>query len=121
MCSFSFNLAFLQTASLQTLVNALAIWRHEEESVGRLGFDAKMPSIQSPGLTVPYFMPQHPYEVLEKLEQRNVPVVFGATKHDGTFALDDIVTNFILPNELDKNETYMRNELLPNLLKNLGN
>ncbi|OXA51364.1 fatty acyl-CoA hydrolase precursor, medium chain [Folsomia candida] len=112
--------ACMQTASLQTLVNALAIWRHEEESVGRLGFDAKMPSIQSPGLTVPYFMPQHPYEVLEKLEQRNVPVVFGATKHDGTFALDDIVTNFILPNELDKNETYMRNELLPNLLKNLG-
>jgi hypothetical protein len=110
----------MQEASLETLVTAMALWKHEEEYAGRLGFDAKVPSIQAPGLTIPYFMPKHPYEVMENLEQRNVPVVFGATKHDGSFPLDDIYNNYIKPHGLDKNETFLKNDMLPTLLKNLG-
>ncbi len=79
-----------------------------------------MPSIQAPGLSHPYFMTKHPYEVLENLEQRNVPVVLGATRHDGSYPLDDIIINFIKPHELDKNETFLRNDLFPTLLKTLG-
>jgi len=112
----------LQKADLNTLVTALALYKHQEESVGRLGFDAKMPSIQNPELAVEMelFMPKHPFEVLENGEGLNVPLVLGATRHDGSFPLDDIYNNFIVPNELDKNETFIRNDLLPHLIEALG-
>ncbi|OXA59746.1 Fatty acyl-CoA hydrolase precursor, medium chain [Folsomia candida] len=113
----------MQTVSLDGLVTALALWKHEEEYAGRLGYDARMPSIQAstaPSLTIPIFMPNHPYETLEKLEQRNVSVVLGATRHDGSYPLDDIYNNFLKPHGLDKNETFLRNDLLPTLLKTLG-
>jgi len=102
------------------LVAALDTWKSQEERVGRLGYDARMPSVQAPNLNIPYFMPKHPYEVMENLEQSNVSVVLGATRHDGSYPLDDIYHNYLVPNGLDKNETFLRNDLFPTLLKSLG-
>lgn len=41
-------------------------------------------------------------------------------RHDGSYPLDDIYNNFLKPHGLDKNETFLRNDLLPTLLKTLG-
>jgi len=116
--------ACMKLASLDSLVVALALWKHEEEIAGRLGYDARMPSIQAPGLDADpdfeYFMPKHPFEVLEAGEMPDIPIVLGATRHDGAYPLDDIYNNFIKPNGFHKNETYLKNELLPFLLKVLG-
>jgi len=57
---------------------------------------------------------------LEDLTQQDVPVVLGATRHDGSYPLDDIYNNFILPNGHHENATYLKNEMLPYLLSVLG-
>jgi len=57
---------------------------------------------------------------MENGEQRNVPIVLGATRHDGSYPLDDIYNNFLKPHGLDKNETFLKNDLFPTLLKTLG-
>lgn len=98
----------MQEASLDTLVTAKALWQAREEAQGRLGFDTKMPSIQAPGLSIPYFMPKHPHAVMEAGEQRNVPMILGATRHDGSFPLDDIYNNYIKPNGMDTNENLSK-------------
>jgi hypothetical protein len=67
-----------------------------------------------------YFMPKHPFEVLEAGEMPDIPIVLGATRHDGAYPLDDIYNDFIKPNGFHKNETYIKNELLPFLLRILG-
>jgi len=57
---------------------------------------------------------------LEDLTQQDVPVVLGATRHDGSYPLDDIYNNFIKPNGHHENATYLKNEMLPYLLSVLG-
>jgi len=110
----------MKEADVDVLINALYLWKYEEVTAGRLGYDARVPSIQAPGLTIPYFMPKHPYDVLENLEQSNVSVVMGSTRHDGSYPLNDIYNDYLKPNGLDKNETFIKNDMMPTLLRNLG-
>jgi hypothetical protein len=110
----------MREAPIERLVTAMALYKHQEESEGRLGFDARVTNIQAPGLSHEYFMPKHPFEILQAGEGLPVPVVLGATRHDGSFPLDDIYNNYIIPKGLDKNETFIRNDLMPTLLRALG-
>jgi len=111
----------MKNAPIQDLVDALDIYEEDEMFLGRLGFDARMPSIQAETLTIPKFMPKHPLEVLKNQEQsKDVDLMLGATKHDGSYPLDDIYVYYLEPNGLLEDENYMQNEMLPELLAMLG-
>jgi hypothetical protein len=85
---------------------------------GGLGFDAKIPSLQnSPGITIPKFIEEMPVEILKKQTQNNVPVIMGANRHDGSFAFEDIYRKYLIENDLLDDKVFMRNEVLPGLIK----
>jgi hypothetical protein len=113
--------ACMKKVDIQLLVDALSIYEEDEMFLGRLGFDARVPSIQSaPEITIEKFLPKHPMEVLLAQEQNSVPLLLGATKHDGSYPLDDIYTYYLKPNGHLEDPNYMRNEMLPELLTMLG-
>ena len=111
----------MKTADLQVLVEALDVYEEDEMFNGRLGFDARVPSIQhNETLTHPRFLPKDPMEVLKNQEQDGVALMLGATKHDGSYPLDDIYVYYLEPNGHLNDANYMQNEMLPELLTMLG-
>jgi len=111
----------MKSAPLQTLVEALDTYEEDEMFNGRLGFDARVPSIQhNAQLNHPRFLPKDPLEVLLNGEQDDVNLMLGATKHDGSYPLDDIYVYYLEPNGHLEDENYMQNEMLPELLGMLG-
>jgi len=102
------------------LISKLHILQNEEMREGRLGFDAKVPSVQSESLSIERFMPEHPFEVFKKGQQSPVPVMMGALRHDGSFALESMYKKYIRHHDLENNSTFLRNQLLPELLSAMG-
>jgi len=109
----------LRDVDVDVLRSALSRYSGIEQRAGRLGFDAKVPSVQSPGLNVPIFLPAMPTEILAEGKQNNVPLIMGAMRHDGSFAFEDIYRKFIVANGYLNNATFLRNDLLPTLMKSL--
>ncbi|CAL8107041.1 unnamed protein product [Orchesella dallaii] len=105
---------------ISVLMDALDDYTDNERWEGRLGFDAKVPSLQDPNLTVPKFMTETPYDVIEKGNQLDIPLMMGATRHDGTFVMEDTYDSFLVKHNYTTNPIYMRNEFLPTLLGSLG-
>jgi hypothetical protein len=89
--------------------------KDEDQRAGGLGFDAKVPSIQSPDLTIEKFLSKSPIDILLAGEQNNVPLIMGANRHDGSFAFEDIYNKYL--KSMIDDEEWTRNELLPQLIK----
>ena len=69
------------------------------------------------------FLSKHPTEILEAGEQLDVPMMMGATRHDGTFPTGVTYNRFLNCPEcgsLQNNATFMRKELVPKLLHSMG-
>ncbi|ODM94391.1 Fatty acyl-CoA hydrolase precursor, medium chain, partial [Orchesella cincta] len=98
------------------LMDAMDKYTDNERWEARLGFDAKVPSLQNPELTIPKFMIETPYAVIEKGEQLDIPLMMGATRHDGTFVMEDTYNKFLEKHNYTTNPIYLRNELIPTLL-----
>jgi len=107
----------MKTVDTQELVNAMSKYQAEETSIGRLGYDARVISIQDDSITIPRMLEEHPLNILRRGEQANVPLIMGATRHDGSFPAEDIYQDFIAPNGLESNTSFVRNDLIPFLLE----
>jgi len=66
------------------------------------------------------FMPEHPENIYEKGEQSNVPLLMGATRHDGSYVLGVFYNRFIKHNNLTEDVTFLRTDLVPSVLRALG-
>jgi len=104
---------------VELLRSALSRYSDKHQQIGEFGFDAKVPSIQSPSLTIPRFLSEPPIDILTQKKQNNVPLIMGAMRHDGTFVFQDIYNKFIRRHDLVNNSTYLRNDLLPMLLESM--
>jgi hypothetical protein len=49
-----------------------------------------------------------------------VPIMFGANSHEGSFVYGVVYNGFLVPNNLTENEDFLRHELLPYLLRAIG-
>lgn len=87
-----------------------------------MGYDDKVPSIQAvdnlPGMEI--FLAKSPLEIIEAGEQSNVPIMIGATRHDGTMALEKTYYDYLKPNNLVEDELFLKNELIPKLCELMG-
>jgi len=111
----------MRTMDIDTLLSAEGRQSNEAERAGEgLGYEAKVPYIQSPGLSIPLFLPEHPVEILRKGEQSHVPLFLGGTKHDGSFALEGLYYGFIVHNDLHLNGTFLKEHLFSTMVKAMG-
>lgn len=46
--------------------------------------------------------------------------MLGTTRHDGSFVLQEAYDDFLVPNNNQNNSTYIRSQLLADILKILG-
>ncbi|CAL8131722.1 unnamed protein product [Orchesella dallaii] len=63
------------------------------------------------------FITEEPVNIMKNGDMSNVPIMIGATKHDGSFILANLYLAKLGPEKLDENPDYMRVELIPNLLR----
>lgn len=65
-------------------------------------------------------MDELPLDVFLQGKQKNVPVMMGATRHDGTFLAETTYEDFLLPNQWLDDMPSFRNEFFQILLRGLG-
>lgn len=69
------------------------------------------------------FLSKHPNEILANGEQLDIPMMMGATRHDGTFPLGVTYNRFLNCEDcgaLQNNDTFLQYELVPKLLESMG-
>jgi carboxylesterase type B len=102
------------------LRRALSVYSNKHQKAGGLGFDAKIPSVQnSPHITIPKFLKEMPAEILRQRKQNPVNLIMGATRHDGSFAFEDVYKKYLVENGLIDDHDFMRNYLLNKLIKTM--
>jgi len=52
--------------------------------------------------------------------QKNVPIIVGTTRHDGSFVLQEAYDDYLVPNDLENDSTYIRTQLLGDILTIMG-
>jgi carboxylesterase type B len=104
------------------LVDALLKYVADDRKKAGIGFHAGNPSVQVPSaeLTLELIVTEMPYKVFSEGRQKPVPLMMGVTRHDGSFVFQKMYDYFILPNNLIGNTTYIREELLADILRGLG-
>ncbi|ODM97067.1 Liver carboxylesterase [Orchesella cincta] len=104
--------------TVEELIDAVDTYSDLEQYEGRLGYDAKAPSLQDPSkLTIPIFMSELPYDVMKEERQHNIPVMLGATRHDGTFVMEDTYGKFLLKHNYTTDPLYLKNEMMTVLVE----
>ncbi|OXA59743.1 Acetylcholinesterase-1 [Folsomia candida] len=100
------------------LRQALSRYSNKHQKAGGLGFDAKVPSVQhSPLITIPKFLEEMPAEILMKGKQNPANLIMGATRHDGSFAFEDVYKKYLVENNLVDDVDFMKNDLLNQMIK----
>jgi len=111
----------VQGIPLSLLIQAQEAYQAEERAAGRHGFDGINPSITFGKLKLtPTILPDYPLNILKEGKQRKVPLLIGATKQDGEFSLGLIFSNFLLPNGLLTNSSFLSKRLVSNMLSSVG-
>lgn len=91
-----------------------------ENLEARMGYDAYVPSLQSPTITHPRCIVESPSDVLKNKRQANVPLMIGVTRHDGSFVFDGTYFDYLVANGLHLNQTFIRNDFLKIFLNGFG-
>lgn len=66
------------------------------------------------------FISDEPEAIMRKGEIPDIPVIIGANKHDGSFILGLFYAVKYGPQKLDKNPEYMKDSMVPEILKFAG-
>lgn len=99
----------------------------QERREGRLGFAAVSPTLQMFETSNPNFekiLTEHPHDTFESGLQANVPLMMGATRHDGSYVLGVVYNRFFKDNgyvnATDSDYEFMSKEAVPSILRALG-
>jgi carboxylesterase type B len=105
---------------IDDLVHALDLYEFQEVSIGWMGYEARVPAVQSSSLTIPRFISEEPDEILKNGRHNILPLVLGATRHDGSFVIDDFLIDYLIPTGLINDTDFIRNDMIPEMLKSFG-
>lgn len=101
----------------QNLTDAYGEFRKEDLKNGGMGFGASNPVIQIAGAQ--RILEIEPRQQFESGDYSTVPVLFGANKHEGVLVLAYAWKDYMEPNNMTTNGTFLEVDLVPNILKAL--
>lgn len=111
----------MKVANASTLTEALQLYQAAERKDARIGFGPVSPAVQRTPLgTLPIFLPKDPLDILTAKEQSNVPLMIGATKHDGSFVLTVLYYQYLMENGLVNDTAFLKTNLVSNIMQALG-
>eukprot|EP00095_Tigriopus_kingsejongensis_P005622 maker-scaffold335_size202896-snap-gene-1.19 protein:Tk05622 transcript:maker-scaffold335_size202896-snap-gene-1.19-mRNA-1 annotation:"hypothetical protein DAPPUDRAFT_240263" len=112
--------ACLRTKSAQEIMSKHREYVSEERARGSLGFGGTIPCAQTKGLDKFYIQGQNPHAILTSGNYTQVPILFGANKHEGSYVYGVVYNEFLIPNNFHNNTDYLANELILQLLTTVG-
>ncbi|TRY73092.1 hypothetical protein TCAL_02196 [Tigriopus californicus] len=92
----------------------------EQRAMGSLGFGGTIPCAQTKGEKKFYVEGQHPENILISGNYTKVPIMFGANKHEGSYVYGVVYFDFLVPNNIQNDTEFMRDELVLTLLRAVG-
>lgn len=107
----------VKTVDARVLTEAYQAYRSEDVKNGGLGFSGSNPVIQKAGKE--RAIESEPTEIFASGNYSNVPIMFGANKQEGVLVLSYTYIDFLVPNNLTENATFLANDLVPVILKSL--
>jgi len=79
-----------------------------------------MPCGQTKGARKFYTADQTPTDILFSGNYRHIPVMYGATKDEGSFVYGTLHNEFMVKANLTLNENFLKYDVIPTLLKTVG-
>ncbi|KZS04109.1 Carboxylic ester hydrolase [Daphnia magna] len=107
----------VRTIDAQALIDAYGQFREEDLKNGGMGFGASNPVMQIAGAQ--RILEVEPRKQFETGNYNNVPIMFGANKHEGVLVFSYAWKDYLEPNNMTSNATFLENDLVPNILKAL--
>ena len=87
---------------------------------GEGGFGGTTPCAQTHGERKFYTQDETPMDLLYDGDFEHLPIMFGANSHEGSYVFADVYNDFFVPNGLQNNETFLRNDIIHSLMKVVG-
>nr|CAH0102948.1 unnamed protein product [Daphnia galeata] len=110
-------LSCVQNTDAAVLSTAMQEYTSEDKVInGGLGFSL-YPVIQVAGAQ--RIIESDPRELFGSANFAVVPTMFGANQQEGSISLGVVYNDFLVPNNLTENESFLANELVPLILKSL--
>ena len=102
------------------IASAFSSYQAEERGNASMGYSGTMPCGQTKGAKKFYTDDLTPTDILFSGDYRHVPVMYGATKDEGSFVYGTLYNEYMLKSNLTLNEPFLRHELIPTLMKTVG-
>ena len=81
------------------------------------GFGGTTPCSQTHGARKFYEDHETPQDILYDGNYEHVPIMFGANSHEGSYVYGVVYNDFMEPNNLTKNETFLRYDIIHTLMQ----
>lgn len=102
-----------------TLSLNMAHFVGQDRKNGQMGFRGAAPVTQSSNVTERLVV-KHPLEYLKDGNFSDVPLIIGTNKHEGSFVLTIMYTEFLKPNNYLDDPEYLQNDMMIDFLNCFG-
>ena len=110
----------LRQVDAADIAAAFSSFQAEERGNASMGYSGTMPCGQTKGERKFYTADLTPTDILFSGDYRHVPVMYGATKDEGSFVYETLYNEYMIRSNLSVNEHFLRYELIPTLMKTVG-
>ena len=99
-----------------------AFYQHSlnQRRQGEGGFGGTTPCGQTHGQRKFYRQDETPMDLLYDGDFEHLPIMFGANSHEGSYVFGDVYNDFLVPNNLADNQTFLRYDIIHSLMKVVG-
>lgn len=102
-----------------TLSLSMAHFVGQDRKDGQMGFRGAAPVTQSSNVTERLVV-KHPLDYLKDGNFSDVPLIIGTNKHEGSFVLTIMYTEFLKPNHHLEDPEYLQNDMMIDFLNCFG-
>lgn len=99
---------------------AFSSYQAEERGNASMGYSGTMPCGQTKGPIQFYTADQTPTDILFSGDYNHVPVMYGATKDEGSFVYGTLHNEFMVKSNLTEDQNFLRYGVIPTLLNTVG-
>ena len=112
--------ACLRSRDATNITAAFSHYQTNMRSMADLGFGGSSPCAQKKGPKKFYSEQETPTNILFSGNYEHAPMFFGANKKEGSYVYSVLYNEYFLPNELENDENFLINDLMPTLMNTLS-
>lgn len=110
----------MRSVNASEIAAAFSHFQAEERGNASMGYSGTQPCGQTKGQRKFYTADQTPTDILFSGDYHHVPVMYGATKDEGSFVFGTLYNDFLLKANITINYQFLKYEVIPTLMKTVG-